>query len=128
MVDQCPPDDPDTIVNKVCRQFGGLPGTQPSVSLSPSLPPLPQGCLLFAEGKYEEAVDKFIEAMNLGGYKADLSYNIALCFYRQRDYAQALKVGWGWTIRNVGNKRDLTQATYSTSPTLSSAASTTTPS
>merc|ERR1719376_1462696 len=38
------------------------------------------GCLLYKEGQYEQAC-----------YRANLSYNIALCHYRQKQYAPALK-------------------------------------
>jgi tetratricopeptide repeat protein 30 len=33
---------------------------------------------MFKEEKYEEARQKFQEAMNLSGYQCDLAYNIAL--------------------------------------------------
>jgi len=42
------------------------------------------GCVLFKEEKYEEARVKFTEAMQMLGYQADLSYNIALCYYRMK--------------------------------------------
>ncbi|EGD75824.1 tetratricopeptide repeat protein 30 [Salpingoeca rosetta] len=66
MVEQCPPDDVDTVVN--------------------------EGCLLVAESRFEEAREKFQQAINLAGsYQPQLSYNIALCHYRLKQYAQALK-------------------------------------
>lgn len=65
LVDQSPPGDPDTEVNL--------------------------GCLLFKEGRYEEACKKFTTAMQVEGYVPDLSYNIALCYYRLKQYALALK-------------------------------------
>lgn len=65
MVEQCPVDDVDTVVN--------------------------EGCLLVAESRFEEAKEKFQQAINLAGYKPQLSYNIALCHYRLKQYAQALK-------------------------------------
>ncbi|GBN41946.1 Tetratricopeptide repeat protein 30A [Araneus ventricosus] len=65
LVDQSPPGDPDTEVNL--------------------------GCLLFKEGRYEEACKKFMTAMQVEGYVPDLSYNIALCYYRMKQYALALK-------------------------------------
>ncbi|CAL1286215.1 unnamed protein product, partial [Larinioides sclopetarius] len=65
LVDQSPPGDPDTEVNL--------------------------GCLLFKEGRYEEACKKFMTAMQVEGYVPDLSYNIALCYYRLKQYALALK-------------------------------------
>ncbi|CAG2206603.1 DYF1 [Mytilus edulis] len=65
LVEQCPADDPDTEINL--------------------------GCLLFKDGRYEEACSKFTTAMQILGYKADLSYNIALCHYMLKQYAPALK-------------------------------------
>ncbi|GFO04338.1 tetratricopeptide repeat protein 30a-like [Plakobranchus ocellatus] len=65
LVEQCPADDPDTEINF--------------------------GCLLFKEKRYEEACEKFMGAMQVLGYKADLSYNIALCHYMLKQYAPALK-------------------------------------
>ena len=64
-VEQCLPDDPDVVVAN--------------------------GCLLFKEGKYEEARAKFVEGINLLGYQPQLAYNIALCYYKTKQYAAALK-------------------------------------
>ncbi|KAG7223202.1 hypothetical protein INR49_015810 [Caranx melampygus] len=49
------------------------------------------GCLLYQDGKYEEACKKFTNAMQVLGYVPALSYNIALSYYSQKNYAQALK-------------------------------------
>lgn len=49
------------------------------------------GCVLFKEGHYEEACTKFSLAMQKIGYKADICYNIALCYYKMKKYAGALK-------------------------------------
>uniref|UniRef100_A0A8C9XX20 Tetratricopeptide repeat protein 30 n=1 Tax=Sander lucioperca TaxID=283035 RepID=A0A8C9XX20_SANLU len=49
------------------------------------------GCLLYQDGKYEEACKKFTSAMQVLGYVPALSYNIALCYYSLKNYAQALK-------------------------------------
>ena len=65
LVEQCPADDPDTEINL--------------------------GCLLFKEARYEDACHKFSTAMQVVGYKPDLSYNIALCNYMLKQYAPALK-------------------------------------
>ena len=50
-----------------------------------------EGCLLFKEEKYEEARNKFQDAMNASGYNCALAYNIALCFYKQKQLAPSLK-------------------------------------
>ncbi|XP_042360451.1 tetratricopeptide repeat protein 30A isoform X1 [Plectropomus leopardus] len=49
------------------------------------------GCLLYQDGKYEEACKKLMSAMQVLGYVPALSYNIALCYYSLKNYAQALK-------------------------------------
>ncbi|XP_034566438.1 tetratricopeptide repeat protein 30A-like isoform X2 [Notolabrus celidotus] len=49
------------------------------------------GCLLYQDGKHEEACKKFTSAMQVLGYVPALSYNIALCYYSLKNYAQALK-------------------------------------
>eukprot|EP01147_Barroeca_monosierra_P007560 gene7560-9839_t len=65
MIEQCPEDDVDTVIN--------------------------EGCILVAEKRFTEACNHFQRAMNLAGYHPQLSYNIALCHYRNKQYAQALK-------------------------------------
>ncbi|GAB6033191.1 Tetratricopeptide repeat protein 30A [Chamberlinius hualienensis] len=65
LVDKCPPGDPDTDINI--------------------------SCLLYKEGRFEEACEKFSEALKLAGYKPDLTYNVALCYYQMKQYAPALK-------------------------------------
>eukprot|EP00064_Thunnus_orientalis_P020592 superscaffoldBa00005742_g20732 len=62
---QLPQDDPDYIYN--------------------------MGCLLYQDGKYEEACKKFTSAMQVLGYVPALSYNIALCYYSLKNYDQAHK-------------------------------------
>ena len=65
LVDQGPADDPDTDINLAC--------------------------LLYKEGRYTEALAKFNTAQQMIGYDAHLSYNVALCHYRLKDFAPALK-------------------------------------
>jgi len=49
------------------------------------------GCLLYRQGRHEEASGKFAGAMQVLGYCPELSYNIALCCYATKQYAPALK-------------------------------------
>ncbi|XP_042249229.1 intraflagellar transport protein 70A isoform X1 [Thunnus thynnus] len=65
LLEQLPQDDPDYIYN--------------------------MGCLLYQDGKYEEACKKFTSAMQVLGYVPALSYNIALCYYSLKNYDQAHK-------------------------------------
>jgi tetratricopeptide repeat protein 30 len=64
-LEQSAQDDPDTIVN--------------------------YGCLQCHEQKYEDAVRKFQEAISMVGPRPYLSYNMALCHYRLKQYAPALR-------------------------------------
>lgn len=50
-----------------------------------------EGCCLYKEGKYDEAKNKFQEAINSVGYNCELAYNIALCHYKMKQLAQSLK-------------------------------------
>ncbi|KAJ8253972.1 hypothetical protein COCON_G00205840 [Conger conger] len=65
LVEQLPPDDPDYEVDL--------------------------GCLLYKEGEFEEACKKFMTSLQVLGYRPDLSYNVALCYYSMKQYAPALK-------------------------------------
>ncbi|XP_069689737.1 intraflagellar transport protein 70A isoform X2 [Periplaneta americana] len=65
LVDSSPEDDPDTEIN--------------------------HGCLLYKEGRFEDALLKFTTALQVLGYNPHLSYNVALCYYRLKEYAPALK-------------------------------------
>ena len=49
------------------------------------------GCILYKEGKYEEAKEQFVNAMNANGYDCEIAYNIALCHYKQKQLAPSLK-------------------------------------
>jgi len=51
-----------------------------------------EGCILFKEKKYPEALKKFCDGMKaIMGYHNKLYYNIALCYYRMEQYDEALK-------------------------------------
>ncbi|XP_061837411.1 intraflagellar transport protein 70A isoform X1 [Nerophis lumbriciformis] len=65
LVEQLPQEDPDYVYN--------------------------MGCLLYQDANYEDACKKFTSAMQVLGYVPALSYNVALCYYRMSNYAQALK-------------------------------------
>lgn len=65
LVDQCLPDDPDTVIN--------------------------YACITYKEGNFEDARKKFVDAINTLGYQPELAYNIALCHYCQKQFGPALK-------------------------------------
>jgi len=50
-----------------------------------------EGALLWKEKRHAEAMKLFTDAMNTAGYQPDLAYNIALCYYSQKQYGPALK-------------------------------------
>ncbi|XP_037830421.1 tetratricopeptide repeat protein 30A isoform X2 [Kryptolebias marmoratus] len=64
LLEQLPPDDPDYMFN--------------------------MGCLLYQDGKHEEACRSFLTALQVLGYLPALSYNIALSYYSLKNYPQAL--------------------------------------
>ena len=64
-LDECPSDDPDVVVNLAC-------------------------CML-KEGRFEEARTRFLDAQQALGFQADIAYNIALCYYRTKQFGPALK-------------------------------------
>ena len=67
-MDDCLPDDPETIINLAC--------------------------ICFKEKDYEKAREKFVEANNILGWQSDLVYNIALCYYQMGpgNYENAVRV------------------------------------
>ena len=64
-LEECPSDDPDVVVNLAC-------------------------CML-KEGRFEEARTRFLDAQQALGFQADIAYNIALCYYRTKQFGPALK-------------------------------------
>ncbi|RHY32197.1 hypothetical protein DYB32_002780, partial [Aphanomyces invadans] len=65
ILDQCLRDDPTTIVF--------------------------EGAIDFKEGRFDDAKKKFGDAMNVLGYQSDLCYNIALCYFRLKQYGNAMR-------------------------------------
>ncbi|KAI9339947.1 hypothetical protein BDR26DRAFT_861866 [Obelidium mucronatum] len=65
LIDQGASDDTDTMIN--------------------------QACLLYKEGKFEDACVKYAETLRITGYQAELCYNLALCHYQLKQYVPALK-------------------------------------
>ncbi|XP_028038136.1 tetratricopeptide repeat protein 30A [Bombyx mandarina] len=65
LVDSYPQDDPDKDINL--------------------------GCLLFKENHFEEALQKFSRSLNVVGFNAHLHYNIAVCYFKLKEFPQALK-------------------------------------
>jgi tetratricopeptide repeat protein 30 len=50
-----------------------------------------QASILFKERKYEDACQKFVEAISSEGYQPHIAYNIALCHFLAKQYVLSLK-------------------------------------
>ncbi|XP_014243168.1 tetratricopeptide repeat protein 30A [Cimex lectularius] len=48
-------------------------------------------CILYKEERYQEALPRFSTALLTQGYDPHLSYSLALCYYKIKDYSQAVK-------------------------------------
>lgn len=76
LLEQCLPDDPETVVNSAAILFKEA-GLQADAVKKAQL--------------YDQARLKYQEAMTTLGYQADLQCNIALCYYKVKQYGPALK-------------------------------------
>ena len=50
-----------------------------------------EGCLLYKDGSYAKACQKFLDAISFGGHQPELTYNAALCSYQMKQHGPALK-------------------------------------
>ena len=50
-----------------------------------------QGCVHMKEGDYDRALERFEAAMKIVGYQAELAYNVALCYYKTKQFGPAMK-------------------------------------
>jgi len=46
-------------------------------------------CDCVQEARYQDALQNFLQVQHVGGYRPDLSYNIALCQYMLKQYGAA---------------------------------------
>ncbi|CCI41919.1 unnamed protein product [Albugo candida] len=49
------------------------------------------GAMEFKEGDFEKARMRFHDAIQILGYQPDLAYNMALCFYKQKQFGNAMR-------------------------------------
>nr|CAG4641541.1 EOG090X0302 [Eurycercus lamellatus] len=49
------------------------------------------GCIRFKEENYVEALKKFKSAVHMSGFEPQLLYNVAICHYKLKEYAPAIK-------------------------------------
>jgi len=66
LIDQCPPDEADTLVNQACVMYKEASAINADISL------------------FEKARLHFTEAMSKTGFVAELAYAIGLCHYQQK--------------------------------------------
>lgn len=50
---------------------------------------------------YEAAREKYADAMTTLGYQADLAYNAALCYFKNKQYGAALKQVGEFVMTNI---------------------------
>lgn len=76
----------------MCEQ-GNIQGCKAILDRSPPSAAIEvgRGCLLYKEGNLDAAREQFVEAKHKLGYQPDLAFNIALCYYKQKQYGPALK-------------------------------------
>ncbi|KNC47071.1 flagellar associated protein [Thecamonas trahens ATCC 50062] len=65
VIEQCPQDDVETLINR--------------------------GCLDYKEGKFSEALAKFSDALDRGGFSGVVAYSVALCYFRLQQHDSALE-------------------------------------
>eukprot|EP00898_Chlorokybus_atmophyticus_P007129 jgi/Chlat1/7417/Chrsp6S07489 len=70
------------------------------------------GCVLYKEGAFEEARARFADALNTLGYQPELAYNVALCYYRLKQYGPALKYLGEIIERGVREHPELSVGSY----------------
>lgn len=65
LLNQCQSDEPDVIINNAA--------------------------VAFKEGNYNSARTQYLDAINTLGYHPDLAYNIALCYFKEKQFGPSLK-------------------------------------
>lgn len=79
-----------------------------------------EGCLLYQANQFDEALERFTQALQNGGFNPLIAYNAAMCHYRRKENEQALnyiaeivergirnypELGIGAQIENEGGAR-----------------------
>eukprot|EP01038_Epipyxis_sp_PR26KG_P005705 gene5705-7874_t len=81
LLDECHSEDPDVIIN--------------------------YAAIAFKEGNFESARNQYMEAINSMGFQSDLAYNVALCYYREKQYGPALRNIAEITDKGIRNHPEL---------------------
>lgn len=87
-INTCPPDT-DTLVNTGCIHYKVNEEPIFKFTIMPSLKTI--SFLKIQENDYEKALSKFQSAFQASGFEPQLLYNMALCHYKMKEYASAIK-------------------------------------
>jgi len=49
-----------------------------------------EGCIFFKQEDFENAYEKFTDAVRICGFNSELFYNISLCLFEMKDFKGAL--------------------------------------
>lgn len=86
LIEQNETDDANTEVNLGCLLYKAMIDSFLHLNKNGKYKPS-----LLQEGKYEEALRNFKNALQISGFRPHLSYNVALCYYKLKEYAPSLK-------------------------------------
>ncbi|XP_035894759.1 tetratricopeptide repeat protein 30 homolog [Anopheles stephensi] len=66
-----------------------------------------EGCLLYQANMYEDALQRYVSALQAGGFNPHVAYNAALCHYRRKENSQALNYIAEIVERGIRNHPEL---------------------
>ncbi|XP_055921702.1 tetratricopeptide repeat protein 30 homolog [Eupeodes corollae] len=66
-----------------------------------------EGCLLYQADQYENAVQRFVSGLQIGGFNPLVAYNLALCHFRKKEKAQSLDYTAEIIERGIRNHPEL---------------------
>jgi tetratricopeptide repeat protein 30 len=66
-----------------------------------------EGCLMFQANMFDDAIQRYQNALEAGGFSPQIAYNLALCHYRKKENAQALNYIAEIVERGIRNHPEL---------------------
>ncbi|XP_058116473.1 tetratricopeptide repeat protein 30 homolog [Anopheles ziemanni] len=66
-----------------------------------------EGCLLYQANMFEDALQRYVPALQAGGFNPHVAYNAALCHYRRKENSQALNYIAEIVERGIRNHPEL---------------------
>ncbi|XP_052867821.1 tetratricopeptide repeat protein 30 homolog [Anopheles cruzii] len=66
-----------------------------------------EGCLLYQANMFEDALQRYVSALQAGGFNPHVAYNAALCHYRRKENSQALNFIAEIVERGIRNHPEL---------------------